>query len=228
MTSNIRPANDTHSALWLQSKLHGILESVTSIVPTGFEAYARILHPAHSGSGSPVTWESLATANQRVVHPLMQWSSIVGNTPGFDERGFALSESTASALPALGSLPATTVLSLASVLANHTEAPLCWLSVWEGFGTLDADVKSAPVFSVAGRSYFLLQGAIEELASSLSETSSGHQSANLWWPQDRIWCVGTDIDDFSTYVGGSENLIEAILNTANLESFKVSSNDPVT
>ena len=30
----------------------------------------------------------------------------------------------------------------------------------------------------------------------------GH-SPSIWWPEDRAWCVATDIDLFDTYVGGS-------------------------
>ena len=37
------------------------------------------------------------------------------------------------------------------------------------------------------------------------------QSANLWWPEDRAWCVTTDIDFAWTYVGGDRSLIEELI-----------------
>ena len=37
-------------------------------------------------------------------------------------------------------------------------------------------------------------------------------------PEDRAWCVATDIDLFDTYVGGSRECIEAILNNPELEA----------
>ena len=45
----------------------------------------------------------------------------------------------------------------------------------------------------------------------------GH-SPSIWWPEDRAWCVATDIDLFDTYVGGSEECIEAVLSNPDLEA----------
>ncbi|WP_413768920.1 hypothetical protein [Rhodococcus pyridinivorans] len=46
-------------------------------------------------------------------------------------------------------------------------------------------------------------------------------SPNLWWPQDRAWCVATNIDPMASYVGGSRQCIEAILASPDLEAFEV-------
>ena len=43
-------------------------------------------------------------------------------------------------------------------------------------------------------------------------------SPNIWWPEDRAWCVATDIDLFDTYVGGSRECIEAVLGNPDLEA----------
>ena len=43
-------------------------------------------------------------------------------------------------------------------------------------------------------------------------------SPNIWWPEDRAWCVATDIDLYDTYVGGSKECIEAILSNPDLEA----------
>ena len=45
----------------------------------------------------------------------------------------------------------------------------------------------------------------------------GH-SPNIWWPEDRTWCVATDIDLYDTYVGGSLECIEAIMSNPDLEA----------
>jgi hypothetical protein len=42
-------------------------------------------------------------------------------------------------------------------------------------------------------------------------------SCNLWWPADHAWCVATEIDLDSTYVGGSEACIEELLANSELE-----------
>jgi hypothetical protein len=51
---------------------------------------------------------------------------------------------------------------------------------------------------------------------------------SLWWPEDRAWCVGTDIDLMSTYVGGSKACIDAVLADDRLEGLPVSVDQSVT
>ncbi|MEA3218698.1 MAG: hypothetical protein QOJ19_4854, partial [Acidimicrobiia bacterium] len=66
-------------------------------------------------------------------------------------------------------------------------------------------------------SYFLARGSIDEvLPSTLDEPWD--QSPNLWWPDDRAWIVATEVDFAWTYVGGSSELIEELLNEARLEA----------
>ncbi|MFC9837889.1 hypothetical protein ACFVKB_29370 [Rhodococcus sp. NPDC127530] len=47
-------------------------------------------------------------------------------------------------------------------------------------------------------------------------------SPNLWWSDDRAWCVATDTDLMATYVGGSARCIDAIINCPDLEALEVS------
>jgi hypothetical protein len=44
------------------------------------------------------------------------------------------------------------------------------------------------------------------------------QVANLWWPQDRAWCVATEIDLAWTYVGGQAGLIRQLLAQTRIEA----------
>jgi hypothetical protein len=39
----------------------------------------------------------------------------------------------------------------------------------------------------------------------------------IWWPDDRAWCVATEIDLDSTYVGGSRAFIERLMGEPELE-----------
>ncbi|ALO98190.1 hypothetical protein SHL15_7177 [Streptomyces hygroscopicus subsp. limoneus] len=50
---------------------------------------------------------------------------------------------------------------------------------------------------------------------------------DLWWPQDRAWIVGGDVDLVSTYVGGSPELVADLLAAADLEAHPVSDGDRV-
>ncbi|TMD41293.1 MAG: hypothetical protein E6I88_07925 [Chloroflexi bacterium] len=45
------------------------------------------------------------------------------------------------------------------------------------------------------------------------------QTPNLWWPEDRSWCVATEIDLAETYVGGSDACIARILEDRGLDAF---------
>jgi hypothetical protein len=51
------------------------------------------------------------------------------------------------------------------------------------------------------------------------------QSPNQWWPEDRAWCVATEIDFDSTLVGGCEALVRQIVEHPGLEAFRVESSD---
>ncbi|MDH6678082.1 hypothetical protein M2284_002285 [Rhodococcus sp. LBL1] len=80
----------------------------------------------------------------------------------------------------------------------------------------------------AGRHMVVLHGPIDAAEARFGTTPhhrSGGYSANLWWPDDHTWCVATDIDHMSTYVGGSVACIDAILTDPRLEAFPVPDTD---
>ena len=66
------------------------------------------------------------------------------------------------------------------------------------------------------RSYFVFRGSID--AASGLEFNGSSQAPNLWWPDDRAWCVATEIDGYSTYVGGSARCVEVVLVDQRLEA----------
>jgi hypothetical protein len=51
------------------------------------------------------------------------------------------------------------------------------------------------------------------------------ESPNLWWPDDRAWCVATEIDLDSTYVGGSATMIRELLSDSRFEALEVRAAD---
>jgi hypothetical protein len=62
----------------------------------------------------------------------------------------------------------------------------------------------------------LFQGALNEAADFIE--SGGYQfSPEYWWPANRSWCVCSDYDLMFTVVGGSRNLISALLMSDALE-----------
>jgi hypothetical protein len=74
----------------------------------------------------------------------------------------------------------------------------------------------------------LLHGPVQAAACSPYGHHPFGDSVNLWWPDDQAWCVGTEIDLMTTYVGGSTACIQAVLAEASLEAMPVSVDQSVT
>ncbi len=75
----------------------------------------------------------------------------------------------------------------------------------------------APTVQLPGRAYYLLYGSIDGVRESM-EIPPIWQSANLWWPEDRAWCVATEIDFAWTYAGGTEACVQALIERPELEA----------
>jgi hypothetical protein len=94
-------------------------------------------------------------------------------------------------------------------------------------------LESAASLQVPNRPMHLLQGplvAVEDFYERYGGPSSLclRNPPSLWWPADESWCVGTDIDLMTTYVGGSRGAIEALLADGQLEVLPVHDDQRVT
>jgi hypothetical protein len=213
-------AKNAEPASWIQTRLHPFGQDVGSVIPEGFEAYARVFHPPYrltsDGSKTPVRWRDIAAANNRTIAAEMQRLDLSADPTRFSPSGEELWGQQSEG----GSIPREIVVRLAAILTAHTTTPeLCWFAVWEGFGDLRIRQNGAPMFSIPGqRSLFLLQGAVDEVLTTLSEIDWRYRSPNLWWPDDRAWCVATEIDFKWSYVGGSSACIEQVLTDPELEA----------
>ena len=91
--------------------------------------------------------------------------------------------------------------------------------------TLPEGIMKAERFKLPNREYLLMRGPLSEARKIgwIFSESFHPQSPNLLWPSDRCWILATEIDFNVTLIGGSESLVEAILNTGSLtaERFKV-------
>lgn len=43
----------------------------------------------------------------------------------------------------------------------------------------------------------------------------------MWWPEDHAWFVGSDTDLFTTYIGGSQALVDELVACRELEAYEV-------
>ncbi|HJQ54953.1 MAG TPA: hypothetical protein VJ825_14030 [Gemmatimonadaceae bacterium] len=215
----IRVAKNVDAASWISSRLHPFAKDVGSIIPEGFAAYARIFHPPSrltpEGSETPVRWRDIAAANNRTVAAEMQQLDSSCQPSACSASGERLwNQQTPT-----GMMPQEIVAKLAPILSAHTRTPeLCWFGVWEGFAILAQRVREAPSFSVPERNLYLLYGALDDVLDTLSRSDWIYRSPTLWWPDDRAWCVVTEIDFTWSYVGGSQACIEQILGDNEIEA----------
>jgi hypothetical protein len=255
--SEIELQSDVSPSDWILPRLLPTVISdavgtpVGGVVPTGFPAYVRVFHPPGTGGReAPVRWQDVAAANGRIFHPLMQWHLI--SEP--DPEGLGLGVSN----PWEGHLESDNCHALYDVLASWTSTPgVCWMGIWEGFGTLyapsggavglarsrrrrksaetttDPDfhaalasweeaadaVRAAPRFHHPGRDYLLARGSCAAVCLLGSRPLS--ITPNLVWPEDRAWCVATEIDFDSTLVAATHECAHTLLADDRLEALEV-------
>jgi hypothetical protein len=208
-------ALDTTAGIWLvEAATSAKPDTVAALVPKSFEAFARVFHPAVRYVGDDdveVRWASVAAANGTVAHPLMQWGSVTGSMEYFENDD---QSPLWHGAPARGHLPAPVAERLVQVLTRWTTTPdVCWFAVAEG----GAVITDHPTLSLPRCEYWLINGPIG-LASANMAAEPFEQSANLWWPADRAWCVATDVDLVSSYVAGSADCIAEVLARPDLEA----------
>jgi hypothetical protein len=230
----------------MRGRLNGFAKNVGSIVPTGFEAYARIFHPATGGAQYPgveVRWSEVAATTGRVVHPEMQFHAIATPVPGQSSE-----PSPWTYEPRLGLLSERQAGALVELLPTHTTTPdACWFCLWAGYGyntavwmTFSTEpgpspspqlqppgaaqwgelIKHRKMVMLPGREYLLFKG-------TTVQAQGWQDGPNLWWPDDRAWCVASEIDFVYTYVGGSNELIGDILRHPDLEALPASVDDGI-
>lgn len=226
--SQLEPCSRVESAAWVVAALQSFGSTVVGLVPAGFAAYVRVFHPAYwraaDGALTPVRWRAIAEANGSHAHPGMQLIPLTGNGKFIHQAQPGVYD----APPREGSLPAEVVSSLLDVLARQTTTPdRCWFAVWNGFGAMRADVRTASTFRVPSREYHLLAGPIQAAAESMLDPP-WTQSPNLWWPDDRSWCVATEIDLNTTYIGCDERCGREILDLPDLEAAAIKPDHGIT
>jgi hypothetical protein len=187
-----------------------------------------------------VRWAEVAVANGRVAHPAMQWTAITGSyeyswhgtQPGLWEK-----------VPQHGALPLRQTRRLVEILAAFTQTPQqCWCAVWEGNGKmigLSSDLR-LPRLPMPHRAMILSHGPLAAVpqrsfddghvkpASQAWINEERYQSPSLWWPDDRAWCVATDVDLQSTYLGATSDCINRLLADDELEVMPVAPDQDVS
>ena len=221
---------------------------MAAVVPDGFPAYVRILHPARGAADRPVRWAEVAAWSGRKMHRLVQFHAIARPT-AWTPRDPAPWDGEP---PPDGNLPAELLGILCATLAGHTSTTdSCCFCLWDGYGWL----YGSPLVGILGRrgslpvppafpskvldgsrvrlphqDSFLFAGPLAA-ARELGWASPGGgffpQSPNLFWPRDQAWCVASEIDLYCTLIAGSEALAEALVADPRLEAWRVQPGDPI-
>lgn len=213
--SNDALAHNVWEARWADEGLDPVARTtVGSLVPTMFDAYARILYPVHAaaadGSTLLVRWSDIARHNGTVTHGEMELHALGSNPRPTPAKPVAPWEDQ--------------LTEITQVLEDRTSTPDdCWFAVWEGNTALDDIRDTTPTATIAGYNYFLLTGPVSRATDTLSGLSP-----NLWWPADHAWCVAQHFDFPCAYVGGSAATIADILALEDIEAWPARVDQVVT
>ena len=204
--------------------------TATVVVPAGFEAYARVLHPVQVPEHGDrlVRWAEVAAWSGMPLRRDAQFHSIAlppaapAEPPPYHGQG-----------PRDGSLYVPDAEVLAGILRGWTVTPEdCWFCVWDGYGWESArslgPAREAPRVQLPHRGYLLYQGPVEAALTLPGLDGTFGQCPNVWWPADRAWCVASEIDLPWTYVGGRRGLIDAILADDRIEALPAAPDDRVS
>ncbi|MGP9661289.1 hypothetical protein [Arthrobacter sp. AOP36-C1-22] len=120
---------------WIAQTLERVLETrppattAAAQIPAGFDAYARIFHPASDEDGNPVRWADIALERGTVLHAGAQFSAV----SGIDDTGMAWTEDAWDGeAPAGDGLPATDLAAVAEIISRHA-GPEVYLGLWDGY-----------------------------------------------------------------------------------------------
>lgn len=201
---------------WL-SEANLVLDSVgTAFVPSTFEAYVTVLHPAYIGGGADrrlVRWSTIAERNQAELDRSTAWTDITGPQflhSGLRQRGLWDSE------PVEGCVPPEILPLLVSGLGDPLEGS-SMVAVWEGYGPAITAAVSTPSrerLVLPNREYQVFP-ATTHLVAELGQARCG---PNLWWASDHSWCVGVEVDAMCTVVGASSAVVDRIASSPHLEA----------
>lgn len=248
--SRLRVVADVSPGDWVVASVGTLDDGVGGLLPRCFDAYGRILHPASSHKGRPVRWAEVAAWSGGRIHSRVQFNAIAHGGPQatrpWNEPPLVGALPT-DQLSVLCEILARHTNSLDRCWFGAWDG---W-AAWWGEGTqvsatlpgganhTEGRLVSPPSFAPAirtgarmafnGRDYFLLEGpldAVLELGELLADSVFLAQPPNLFWPDDRAWCVATEIDHDSTYLGGSADLIDAVVADDRLEAIRASIEDP--
>jgi hypothetical protein len=227
----IRWTRDLVAAAWIGARLDHSSGRVTALVPAGYEAYARIIHPPATFPGHQLPGHQLPVLvdilRGETTTPDRCWFCVDDRTRSLDDQGVTervrLPSGGASYLmhggPIERALLSPPGKSLQVVLPEGAPLP---------------DLLAAMREQLEGKDYMVFfsedttRAQLEQWLAAGPPDLRG-RAPDLWWPEDRAWFVCTPpryLD--STFVGGSRRLIDRLLAVPDLEVVEARGTDPLS
>jgi hypothetical protein len=204
--------------------------------------------------GVEMRWSDVAARSGKTVHAEMQFQAIAAPAPDsepqiYQPQNGVLSKRQSTALVALLSqhtaTPGACWLCLWEGYGDLNPGATASLTAWFtedppglrpklpkppgfGFGRFRMGMPKVATrgfpersrVKLPARDYLLFTG-------SVTEAQGWDEGPNLWWPDDQSWCVASEIDFPYTYVGGSPELVDAIIENAAIEALPAKLTDGV-
>lgn len=242
------------AAAWIVDELSDDLASVAWLLPRSFPAVARLLHPVvevRDGVRQVTRWADIAAQAGCELTPEAQFPALVESAGG---RWSRYDQEFIGTLPPDEARVLVEVLGRFTTTLSRCWFGVSTEFGWNGYAYpvgrghfqaspaalgSDADGPEAavergpvarpydkPVVQLPHRSFMLYPGPIGD-ALRLVDEFEWQQVPNLFWPDDRAWCVGTDIDLDSTYIAGSHQLVTELRAHPRLEVLRASFDDKV-
>lgn len=243
-SDELKQVDGAATGAWIEPGFDGWGGKVKQQIPQIYSAYARIFHPACDEAGNPVSWGEVAATLGTTAHREMQWHALVGARDYWNSNGSRWPGGN----PNISELEEAPLAALCEILAQHTTTPReCFFGISTIHGGVEESFPDEPLLRHPHRDFAVLVGPLSAAGKieieSTAATSIGFavlvatddepppdlepepggwgQAPNLIWPQDRTWFVATEYDFDSTLVGGSSQLIAAILASPELEAWEV-------
>ena len=205
-----------------------------SWMPDRFEGFARVLHPAFVRVSEEekgvreisVPWSAVGEWSGKPLNATSHIQDLMLRADGITWTG----QGREGLAPSQGQMDRESLGRLLTHLADESTTPNeIWMLIWIGYGeppdSLGLPVDVTSFLRLTGRQYILRRGSILSSTGG-PDGPSFENPPTFWWPADHSWFVACDVDASSTYVGGSDKLIQRVLSDTSLEVFPAELDDP--